>query len=80
MGGLIGTCLKCGSSYCGWALSGPEYQKCDRCGSELEIRRDDFVVQSASLPSGAAETRAVPHWERWKDMLRTDQLFYFSRN
>ena len=37
---MKGTCPKCGVTYCGWALVNPEFQKCDRCGCELEIFKD----------------------------------------
>jgi uncharacterized protein (DUF983 family) len=40
MDGLRGICPTCGAGYCGWALLDPDNQKCDRCGSTLEVRRD----------------------------------------
>jgi hypothetical protein len=80
MGGLIGTCLKCGASYCGWALTNPEHQKCDRCGSELEIRRDDLVIQAFDFPSRAEEFKAAMDRENWEDMLMVKTVFQMGRN
>jgi uncharacterized protein (DUF983 family) len=34
---MKGKCPKCGASYYGWALSNPIHQKCEECGSYLEI-------------------------------------------
>jgi uncharacterized OB-fold protein len=35
---MKGKCPKCGASYCGWALNNPLHQKCEECGTYLEIR------------------------------------------
>jgi transcription initiation factor IIE alpha subunit len=34
---MKGICLKCGAIYYGWALENPLDQKCEYCGSSLEI-------------------------------------------
>ena len=34
---IKGICPKCGASYYGWALENPLHQKCEYCGSGLEI-------------------------------------------
>jgi hypothetical protein len=34
---MKGKCPKCGAIYYGWALGNPLYQKCERCGNNLEI-------------------------------------------
>jgi hypothetical protein len=49
MSGLEGICPKCGLHYYGWALNNPLAQKCGRCSTALEIKRDN-----ASIPSGSA--------------------------
>jgi len=30
------SCLKCGKTYHGWALTEPEHQTCPKCGAKLE--------------------------------------------
>jgi len=44
MSGITGKCPKCGQIYCGWALVDPDFQKCEKCGSALDIRRDGFPL------------------------------------
>jgi len=34
---MKGKCPKCGASYYGWALENPLHQRCEQCGSSLEI-------------------------------------------
>ena len=34
---MKGKCPKCGATYYGWALEDPIHQKCEHCGSSLEI-------------------------------------------
>jgi len=41
---IRGICPECGARFCGWALTNPAFQKCDRCGCELEIFRDGVRV------------------------------------
>ncbi len=37
---LEGKCPKCGYHCLGWALTNPEHQTCDQCGSKLVITED----------------------------------------
>ena len=52
---MTGSCLKCGVTYCGWALTNPAFQKCDRCGCELEIFRDGVRVITSNNQVTASE-------------------------
>ena len=47
MGELLGKCPKCKAAYWGWALTNPPRQKCEKCGSMLEIL-ENHVTQSLS--------------------------------
>jgi hypothetical protein len=49
---MKGICPKCGASYCGWALENPLHQKCEYCGSRLEISNNEkFTGTSYSVLS-----------------------------
>ena len=48
MNGLKGICPACGASYYGWALANPAEQRCGKCGSALEIRRDSTPAAPGS--------------------------------
>jgi hypothetical protein len=56
---MTGTCPKCGVTYCGWALVNPEFQKCDRCGCELEIFRDGFRVATTNSSGNTRDNRTA---------------------
>jgi len=49
---MEGKCPKCKTSYFGYALRNPRHQRCDRCGTPLEI-----TEQGAKLHTGPH----VPH-------------------
>jgi uncharacterized OB-fold protein len=38
---MKGKCQKCGATYYGWALENPLQQKCDYCGSGLQISNSE---------------------------------------
>jgi len=48
MSGLEGVCPKCGLHYYGWALNNPSAQKCGKCSTALEIKRDNVAISSGS--------------------------------
>jgi uncharacterized protein (DUF983 family) len=50
---MKGICPKCGVTYCGWALSTPEFQKCERCGCDLEIYKDGMRIAVFVSPDTA---------------------------
>ena len=52
---MTGTCPECGARFCGWALMNPEFQKCDRCGCELEIFRDKVRIVTSNNKVAASE-------------------------
>ena len=41
---MTGSCPKCGVTYCGWALTNPAFQQCEKCGGALEIFKDGVRV------------------------------------
>jgi len=43
---MKGICPKCGTVYYGWALTNPREQKCDQCGSNLEISNDRECIRT----------------------------------
>jgi Fe2+ or Zn2+ uptake regulation protein len=43
---IKGFCPKCNSTYCGWALTNSFHQKCEECGSVLEISDEREHIQS----------------------------------
>jgi hypothetical protein len=52
---MTGICPECGARFCGWALMNPEFQKCDRCGCELEIFRDRVRIVTSNNQVAASE-------------------------
>jgi uncharacterized protein (DUF983 family) len=44
MKGIKAFCPKCGAEYCGWGLTDPVQQKCDQCGSYLNISINGVIV------------------------------------
>ena len=50
MSGLEGNCPLCGAHYNGWALANPLAQKCGKCGTQLEIKRDGISISAAISP------------------------------
>jgi hypothetical protein len=77
---LEGTCPKCGTHYRGWALSNPLNQSCLKCGSTLEIRKDE----GCTLPKVFVANAEDPHFDTeqdvWEDICRNGPLILFSRN
>ena len=48
MSGIEGICPKCGLHYFGWALNNPMAQRCGKCGSTLEIKKDNVTITSVT--------------------------------
>jgi len=60
MSGMTGKCPKCRVTYCGWALTNPEFQKCDKCGAALEIFKDGIrVLTLPFIPGNKAQEKIV---------------------
>ena len=49
-GSIEGICLKCGTHKIGNALRCPQYQKCPKCGKNLEIYENGKHVDSGFWP------------------------------
>jgi transcription initiation factor IIE alpha subunit len=47
MSEIKGICPKCGARYYGWALANPAKQKCERCGSDLEITESGAHIRTS---------------------------------
>ena len=47
MSGLKEICPKCGTHYYGWVLADPAKQKCQRCGSDLEIAESGVRIRTS---------------------------------
>ena len=55
---MTGKCPKCEVKYYGWALTNPEFQKCDKCGAALEIYKDGIrVVTHPSVLENKAQEK-----------------------
>jgi hypothetical protein len=80
MSGLEGICPKCSSHFYGWALSNQRNQLCVRCGSALEIRKDDVVIRIGCSPFKANEYRADSNQGNWEDLRNKNLLFYLTMN
>jgi hypothetical protein len=55
MSAMKGICPKCGTRYCGWALTNPRERICKQCGSGLEIYRDGLWLGTAYSPFNAPQ-------------------------
>jgi transcription initiation factor IIE alpha subunit len=65
MSELKGICPKCGVRYFGWALADPSKQKCDKCGSDLEIAESGVRIRT-SYSSFATRTYRVTSVQKRK--------------
>ena len=80
MSGLEGICPQCGARFRGWALTIQRNQLCVKCGSALEIRKDDVLIRSGFSPFKAEEYRAGSDQDRWEELRNKNILFYLTRN
>ncbi len=49
---LEGKCPNCGSCFYGWALKNPLHQKCNNCGTRLEVWDESGHLLIEESPSG----------------------------
>jgi hypothetical protein len=57
---LEGTCSKCGTYRCGWALLNPRYQTCPKCGAGLRITEESGKVYEGFSPFSAERIDVNP--------------------
>jgi rRNA maturation protein Nop10 len=57
---LEGKCPKCGAACWGWALADPLKQKCEKCGSTLEILEN-------GVPRKLSEKYLLPETPKIRD-------------
>jgi hypothetical protein len=60
---LVGKCTNCDKRYTGWALSQPEHQYCDECGTKLVIRNMGIYYKSDEEISAAALRNGKEEWQ-----------------
>ena len=46
---LKGTCIYCGTAYCGWALSEIQHRICPKCGSLIKVAGYDKAEMRESV-------------------------------
>jgi transcription initiation factor IIE alpha subunit len=67
MSEIKGICTKCGARYYGWALANPAKQKCERCGSELEIAESGAHIRTSYSSSTTRTYKTVFNHKRSND-------------
>jgi uncharacterized protein (DUF983 family) len=62
MNGIKAVCPRCGAEYCGWGLADPVQQKCNECGSYLNISINGVIVVVQDRLFLTQEYKATSEW------------------